>query len=80
MPHMMLKEAGWSGLHVFVFFKPLQVLNDHGIPTPFIVQLCDEWGNPSPDQKVVVQLRSSPSALKVSLNRNRASFLYNVLK
>uniref|UniRef100_A0A671UZE9 Structural maintenance of chromosomes flexible hinge domain containing 1 n=1 Tax=Sparus aurata TaxID=8175 RepID=A0A671UZE9_SPAAU len=24
-----------------------KVLNDHGIATPFLVQLCDEWGNPA---------------------------------
>uniref|UniRef100_A0A8C4HNU0 Structural maintenance of chromosomes flexible hinge domain containing 1 n=1 Tax=Dicentrarchus labrax TaxID=13489 RepID=A0A8C4HNU0_DICLA len=39
--------------------KPLRVLNDHGIPTPFLVQLCDKWGNPSPDQRVVVELKST---------------------
>ncbi|XP_053198801.1 LOW QUALITY PROTEIN: structural maintenance of chromosomes flexible hinge domain-containing protein 1 [Scomber japonicus] len=44
---------------------PLQVLNDQGIPTAFVIQLCDEWGNPSPDQRVVVELRPSPPALKV---------------
>nr|CBN82077.1 Structural maintenance of chromosomes flexible hinge domain-containing protein 1 [Dicentrarchus labrax] len=46
--------------------KPLRVLNDHGIPTPFLVQLCDKWGNPSPDQRVVVELKSSPPTLKVT--------------
>ncbi|XP_034069913.1 structural maintenance of chromosomes flexible hinge domain-containing protein 1 isoform X3 [Gymnodraco acuticeps] len=45
--------------------QPLQVLNDQGIDTPFVVQLCDEWGNPCSDQRVVVQLKSSPQALKV---------------
>uniref|UniRef100_A0A4W6CIV4 Structural maintenance of chromosomes flexible hinge domain containing 1 n=1 Tax=Lates calcarifer TaxID=8187 RepID=A0A4W6CIV4_LATCA len=45
--------------------QPLQVLNDHGIPTPFLVQVFDMWGNPSPDKRVVVELRSSPPALKV---------------
>uniref|UniRef100_A0A667WIP4 Structural maintenance of chromosomes flexible hinge domain containing 1 n=1 Tax=Myripristis murdjan TaxID=586833 RepID=A0A667WIP4_9TELE len=39
--------------------QPLQVLNEHGIPTPFIIQLCDQFGNPSPDQRVVVALKSS---------------------
>ncbi|KAM9337171.1 structural maintenance of chromosomes flexible hinge domain-containing protein 1 [Symphorus nematophorus] len=48
--------------------KSLQVLNGQGIPTPFIVQLCDEWGNPSPDQRVVVELGSSPQTLKVKAN------------
>ncbi|XP_035469075.2 structural maintenance of chromosomes flexible hinge domain-containing protein 1 isoform X1 [Scophthalmus maximus] len=45
--------------------QPLQVKNDHSIPTPFIVQLSDKWGNPSPDKRVVVELTSSPPALKV---------------
>uniref|UniRef100_A0A4W6CK50 Structural maintenance of chromosomes flexible hinge domain containing 1 n=1 Tax=Lates calcarifer TaxID=8187 RepID=A0A4W6CK50_LATCA len=51
--------------------QPLQVLNDHGIPTPFLVQVFDMWGNPSPDKRVVVELRSSPPALKV---KGKASF------
>ncbi|KAM6900563.1 structural maintenance of chromosomes flexible hinge domain-containing protein 1 [Xenentodon cancila] len=46
--------------------QPLQVLNGHSIPTPFLIQLCDQWGNPSPDQRVVVQIRCSPPSLKVS--------------
>ncbi|CAJ1082502.1 structural maintenance of chromosomes flexible hinge domain-containing protein 1 isoform X3 [Xyrichtys novacula] len=45
---------------------PLQVFSDHAITTPFIVQLYDKWGNPSPDQRVVVELKSSPSTLQVS--------------
>ncbi|XP_073343954.1 structural maintenance of chromosomes flexible hinge domain-containing protein 1 [Pagrus major] len=45
--------------------KSLQVVNDHGIATPFLIQLCDEWGNPSPDQRVVVELKSSPPPIKV---------------
>uniref|UniRef100_A0AAQ4REA0 Structural maintenance of chromosomes flexible hinge domain containing 1 n=1 Tax=Gasterosteus aculeatus aculeatus TaxID=481459 RepID=A0AAQ4REA0_GASAC len=32
---------------------PLQVLNGHGIATPFVVQVCDERGNPTTDQRVV---------------------------
>uniref|UniRef100_A0A667WXX8 Structural maintenance of chromosomes flexible hinge domain containing 1 n=1 Tax=Myripristis murdjan TaxID=586833 RepID=A0A667WXX8_9TELE len=58
--------------------QPLQVLNEHGIPTPFIIQLCDQFGNPSPDQRVVVALKSSSKALRVSLTENtdkgKASF------
>ncbi|XP_045903847.1 structural maintenance of chromosomes flexible hinge domain-containing protein 1 isoform X2 [Micropterus dolomieu] len=46
--------------------KPLQVLNDRGIATPFLIQLCDKWGNLSPDQRVVVELTSSPATLKVT--------------
>uniref|UniRef100_A0A8C7RIF2 Structural maintenance of chromosomes flexible hinge domain containing 1 n=1 Tax=Oncorhynchus mykiss TaxID=8022 RepID=A0A8C7RIF2_ONCMY len=34
--------------------------------TPFLLQLFDEWGNPSPDQRVVVTLKTSTPALKVS--------------
>lgn len=49
----------------FSILQPLQVLNDHSITTPFIIQLCDEWGNPSVDQRVVVELKSSPQTLKV---------------
>uniref|UniRef100_UPI0037E73A68 structural maintenance of chromosomes flexible hinge domain-containing protein 1 n=1 Tax=Semicossyphus pulcher TaxID=241346 RepID=UPI0037E73A68 len=45
--------------------QPLQVLNGHGITTPFIVQLFDQWGNPSQDQRVVVQLKTSPQTLKM---------------
>ncbi|XP_039900102.1 structural maintenance of chromosomes flexible hinge domain-containing protein 1-like isoform X2 [Simochromis diagramma] len=48
--------------------QPLQVLNDHGISKPFVVQLCDEWGNPSPDQRVVVDLKTSPPGLTVKTN------------
>ncbi|XP_039983129.1 structural maintenance of chromosomes flexible hinge domain-containing protein 1 isoform X2 [Xiphias gladius] len=46
--------------------QPLQVLNDHSIPTPFIIQLSDKLGNPSPYQRVVVDIKSSPPALKVT--------------
>lgn len=50
---------------VFFIYKPLQVLNGRGITTPFLVQLCDEWGNPSPDQRVVVDMKVSPPTIKV---------------
>ncbi|KAM4719101.1 LOW QUALITY PROTEIN: structural maintenance of chromosomes flexible hinge domain-containing protein 1-like [Anableps anableps] len=46
--------------------QPLQVLNGHDIPTPFLFQLCDEWGNPSPDQNMTVEIRSSPMTLKLT--------------
>lgn len=49
----------------FSILQPLQVLNDRSITTPFIIQLCDEWGNLSVDQRVVVELKSSPQTLKV---------------
>uniref|UniRef100_A0AAQ4NWH7 Structural maintenance of chromosomes flexible hinge domain containing 1 n=1 Tax=Gasterosteus aculeatus aculeatus TaxID=481459 RepID=A0AAQ4NWH7_GASAC len=43
-----------------------KVLNGHGIATPFVVQVCDERGNPTTDQRVVVRVNSSPPTLKVS--------------
>ncbi|XP_029001668.1 structural maintenance of chromosomes flexible hinge domain-containing protein 1-like isoform X1 [Betta splendens] len=46
--------------------QPLQVINDHGIPKPFLVQLVDKWGNPSSDQRVVVKVKLSPPTLKVT--------------
>lgn len=54
--------------HFFSFFfthKPLQVINGHGIPKPFLVQLYDEWGNHTSDQRVRVEVQPS-SALKVT--------------
>uniref|UniRef100_A0A8C3AMC9 Structural maintenance of chromosomes flexible hinge domain containing 1 n=1 Tax=Cyclopterus lumpus TaxID=8103 RepID=A0A8C3AMC9_CYCLU len=39
--------------------KPLQVLNDQGIATPFLIQLFDEWGNPTTDQRVVLMSHRS---------------------
>ncbi|XP_063768798.1 structural maintenance of chromosomes flexible hinge domain-containing protein 1 isoform X2 [Eleginops maclovinus] len=48
--------------------KSLQLMNDQGIETPFVVQLCDEGDNPCSDQRVVVELRSSPQLLKLNLS------------
>lgn len=36
---------------------PVQVLNGQGVATPFTLQICDEWGNPSPDKRVVITLK-----------------------
>ncbi|XP_017327848.1 structural maintenance of chromosomes flexible hinge domain-containing protein 1 isoform X1 [Ictalurus punctatus] len=44
---------------------PLCVLNGHGIATPFVLQLCDEWGNPVPDQRVVIAIKTLSPQLKV---------------
>ncbi|XP_066536910.1 structural maintenance of chromosomes flexible hinge domain-containing protein 1 [Hoplias malabaricus] len=44
---------------------PLHVLNGRGIDTPFNLQLCDEWGNPVPDQRVVIAIKTLSSHLKV---------------
>ncbi|KAM4719100.1 LOW QUALITY PROTEIN: structural maintenance of chromosomes flexible hinge domain-containing protein 1 [Anableps anableps] len=67
---------------------PLQILNGHGIPIPFVVQLCDKWGNPSPDQRVVVETRSSPPTVKVTTSvtsqpvdaEGKAAFTINTVK
>uniref|UniRef100_A0A4W5NT81 SMCHD1 Ig-like domain-containing protein n=1 Tax=Hucho hucho TaxID=62062 RepID=A0A4W5NT81_9TELE len=50
---------------VLFLTQPLQVLNEQGIQMPFLLQLFDKWGNPSPDQRVVVALKTSNPALKV---------------
>ncbi|XP_054620867.1 structural maintenance of chromosomes flexible hinge domain-containing protein 1 [Dunckerocampus dactyliophorus] len=46
--------------------QPLQVLNEHGINTEFVLQVCDKWGNCSNDQRVVVHIRPSSDLLKVT--------------
>ncbi|CAG5865270.1 unnamed protein product [Menidia menidia] len=48
--------------------QPLQVLNGRGIPTPFLVQLFDDWGNPSPDQEALVEITPSSPTLQVTTN------------
>ena len=50
-----------------VCVQPLQVLNGHGVDTPFVLQLCDEWGNPAPDQRVVISVKGLSAQLKVNL-------------
>ncbi|XP_063062611.1 structural maintenance of chromosomes flexible hinge domain-containing protein 1 [Engraulis encrasicolus] len=44
---------------------PVQVLNGEGVDMPFVLQLCDEWGNPSPDQRVVIAVMALSPQLKV---------------
>ncbi|XP_055086214.1 structural maintenance of chromosomes flexible hinge domain-containing protein 1 isoform X2 [Periophthalmus magnuspinnatus] len=48
----------------------LHVLNGHGISTPFVIQLCDQWGNPSPDRRVVVKILASA---ELNMNTNVSS-------
>ncbi|XP_029955425.1 structural maintenance of chromosomes flexible hinge domain-containing protein 1 [Salarias fasciatus] len=50
--------------------QPLQFLSGTGSDTPFVVQLCDEWGNPSDDQTAEVKITSSPPGLKVTTSGN----------
>ncbi|XP_035981059.1 LOW QUALITY PROTEIN: structural maintenance of chromosomes flexible hinge domain-containing protein 1 [Fundulus heteroclitus] len=68
--------------------QPLQVLNGHNIPEPFIIQLCDKWGNPSPDQNTNVKIEC-PSSLMLKLTANismpvdaegKACFVVNTVK
>ncbi|ROL42214.1 Structural maintenance of chromosomes flexible hinge domain-containing protein 1 [Anabarilius grahami] len=44
---------------------PFQVINGHGLDTPLVMQLCDEWGNPSPDQRVEIGMKNLSSLIKV---------------
>ncbi|XP_060788894.1 structural maintenance of chromosomes flexible hinge domain-containing protein 1 isoform X2 [Neoarius graeffei] len=44
---------------------PLHVINGQGLDTPFLLQLCDEWGNPVPDQRVVIAIKTLSPQLKV---------------
>ncbi|XP_036453720.1 structural maintenance of chromosomes flexible hinge domain-containing protein 1 [Colossoma macropomum] len=44
---------------------PLHVLNGRGLDTPFLLQLCDEWENPVPDQRVVIAIKTLSPQLKV---------------
>ncbi|KAI1889131.1 hypothetical protein AGOR_G00175910 [Albula goreensis] len=45
--------------------QPLQIISGNGIERPFTVQLHDEWGNPSPDQRVIISLKPSAAELKL---------------
>ncbi|KAI4890516.1 hypothetical protein NFI96_011443 [Prochilodus magdalenae] len=44
---------------------PLHVLNGRGLDMPFLLQLSDAWGNPVPDQRVVIGIKTLSSQLKV---------------
>ncbi|XP_047666813.1 structural maintenance of chromosomes flexible hinge domain-containing protein 1 [Tachysurus fulvidraco] len=45
--------------------QPVQVVNGQGLNTPFLLQLCDDWGNPVPDQRVVITIKPLSPQLKV---------------
>jgi hypothetical protein len=56
------------------------VFNGQGIPSPFLIQLCDAWGNPSPDKRVVVALTSSSPSLEVRSKVTRhQSIIINII-
>uniref|UniRef100_A0A4W4DSS6 SMC hinge domain-containing protein n=1 Tax=Electrophorus electricus TaxID=8005 RepID=A0A4W4DSS6_ELEEL len=44
---------------------PIHVFNGRGLNTPFLLQLCDEWENPVPDQRVVIAIKTRSPQLKV---------------
>ncbi|KAK3546292.1 hypothetical protein QTP70_025718 [Hemibagrus guttatus] len=44
---------------------PVHVVNGHGLNTPFLLQLCDDWGNPVPDQRVIITVKILSLQLKV---------------
>uniref|UniRef100_A0A3Q2PD81 Structural maintenance of chromosomes flexible hinge domain containing 1 n=1 Tax=Fundulus heteroclitus TaxID=8078 RepID=A0A3Q2PD81_FUNHE len=72
-------------LHFLICLQPLHIMNGHGIPKPFVVQLCDAWGNPSPDQRVVVEIRSPLTVLTSVISQpvdseGKASFTVNTVK
>uniref|UniRef100_A0A672NK77 Structural maintenance of chromosomes flexible hinge domain containing 1 n=1 Tax=Sinocyclocheilus grahami TaxID=75366 RepID=A0A672NK77_SINGR len=44
---------------------PLQVVNGQGLDAPLVVLLCDEWGNPSPDQRIAIVMKTLLPQLKI---------------
>uniref|UniRef100_A0A671KAI2 Structural maintenance of chromosomes flexible hinge domain-containing protein 1-like n=1 Tax=Sinocyclocheilus anshuiensis TaxID=1608454 RepID=A0A671KAI2_9TELE len=50
---------------------PLQVVNGQGLDAPLVVLLCDEWGNPSPDQQIAIVMKTLSPQLKVHLREER---------
>ncbi|XP_076829513.1 structural maintenance of chromosomes flexible hinge domain-containing protein 1 isoform X2 [Brachyhypopomus gauderio] len=44
---------------------PIHVFNGRGLNTPFLLQLCDGWDNPVPDQRVVIAIKTLSPQLKV---------------
>ncbi|XP_071410839.1 structural maintenance of chromosomes flexible hinge domain-containing protein 1 isoform X2 [Pithys albifrons albifrons] len=49
-----LQFVGWPELE-----KPVAVINGRELERPLIVQLCDQWGNPSPEPNVKISLTKS---------------------
>jgi len=48
-----------------VFLQLLSVYSGNRLPRELIVQLCDEAGNPTPEDNVRIQLTRENNALKV---------------
>ncbi|XP_065524143.1 structural maintenance of chromosomes flexible hinge domain-containing protein 1 isoform X1 [Lathamus discolor] len=49
--------------------KPVAVINGRELQKPLIVQLCDQWGNPTPEPNVKISLIRSNSIKIVSSNQ-----------
>ncbi|KFO81368.1 Structural maintenance of chromosomes flexible hinge domain-containing protein 1, partial [Cuculus canorus] len=49
--------------------KPVAVINGRELQKPLIVQLCDQWGNPSPEPNVKISLTKSSNLKVVSSNQ-----------
>ncbi|XP_028825621.1 structural maintenance of chromosomes flexible hinge domain-containing protein 1 [Denticeps clupeoides] len=47
---------------------PLQILNEENVDVRFFLQLCDEWGNPSPDPRVTVAANSLSACMKTKFS------------
>ncbi len=47
-------------------------MNGQGLDAPLVVQLCDEWGNPSPDQRIEIVMKALRPQLKVHLGEERS--------
>lgn len=50
------------------FLQPISVINGRELQKPLIVQLCDQWGNPSPESNVRISLTKA-NIIKVNLGR-----------
>ncbi|KAL9869894.1 structural maintenance of chromosomes flexible hinge domain-containing protein 1 [Geothlypis trichas] len=49
--------------------KPVAVINGRELQRPLIVQLCDQWGNPTPEPNVKINLTKSNSLKLVPSNQ-----------
>jgi len=52
-------------MHLYLF-QPVAVINGRELQKPLIVQLCDQWGNPTPEPNVKINLTKGNN-LKVSI-------------
>ncbi|KFQ51379.1 Structural maintenance of chromosomes flexible hinge domain-containing protein 1, partial [Nestor notabilis] len=57
--------VGWPELE-----KPVAVINGRELQKPLIVQLCDQWGNPTPEPNVKISLIKGNNIKIVSSNQH----------